>query len=291
MPDTTRTAAEELAHQMRQLLGDLGISRSELARRLGSGFSQSKVSRHMSGVLVPTPMDAARYALQLTPDRDQRRRLVALARDVAEERAGLAPVRVALTRAPARGQRRYRDREADTEHVATFHPAIVPGLLQTADYVRAIFRSIPTPPTDPDAEDAFVRERLARQEARRDRPATQLVTEGALAWGVAGSDVMKAQCAHIAELTRTHPHWGIGVIPRIVPPTAPIDYPPNGFDLYDRDAVLIGTTAGNTLVTDPTVIRSHVERLDRLRGLALYGADARAALARIAQDYTRAESM
>lgn len=286
---TSRTAAEELAHILRQLRldADPRVSGAALARRLGEGFSQSKVSRIEGGVLVPTPMDAGRMAVALGADHEARRRVIRLARDVAEERAGLTPVRVALLRQAPRLQRRIRQREQRAARVATFHPAIIPGLLQTEGYMRSMIGSAPVPYSDADIE-TWLAERRRRQADRSDRPAIQLVSESALCWGVAGAEVMVEQCDHIARLTRDRPAWEIGVIPRLVPPGAPVDYPPNGFDLYDDDTVLIGTTAGNALVTDRPTVDSHRARLARLRNLAVYGAAARDALARIAEDYRSA---
>lgn len=283
-----QSAAAELASTMRQLRAAAGISGVELARRLGEGFSQSKVSRIEKGLdrggLAPTPIDAGRMAVQLDADPETRRRVIRLARDIAEAREGLVPVRVALLQNAPGVQRRIRQREQRARTVSTFHPSIVPGLLQTEAYMLSIADAAGA--TGRTAEVAgWLRERRLRQAARADLPAVQILSEGALWWGVSGAEVMAEQCDYIARLTETRPAWEIGIIPRLVPVGAAIDYPPNGFDLYDDDTVLVGTTAGNALVTDKPTVDSHLARLTRLRGLAVYGADARAVLARIAAEY------
>jgi hypothetical protein len=197
---------------------------------------------------------------------------------------------VALVTGSPRQQRAIGEREERATSVVTFHPAMVPGLLQTEDYMRSILASSPNP-VSPARADRWVAERVQRQEQRARKPAIQIVTEGALCWGVAGPDVMAEQCEHIARLTLERPVWEIGVIPRYLPPGMPLDYPPNGFDLYDRDTVLVGTTAGNSLVTDPEVVDSHLARLRRLRALALFGEPARNLLARLAREYRNARPL
>lgn len=296
MTDTPapRGVAAELAHTLRGLRTrhDPPLSQRALAQLLGEGFSQSKVARIESGALAPTPMDAGRVARALGALRAELRMCIRLALDVQDERNRLAPVRAAFTQRPGLGQREWRHRERDAHTVATFHPALVPGLLQTEDYMRAIYRAARA--ADPAAEDEFVRERLARQTDRAQRPAVQLVTEGALCWGAAGVDTMLAQCAHIAELTRMRTAWEIGVIPRVLPPGVPRAFPVGGFDLYtggERSHVVIGTDgAGIARLSDEHTLTRYRALLDELRALAVHGEDARRELARIAEDYRRADA-
>lgn len=286
---TPRTPARELAQLMRQLRVDRAVSGTALATALGVGFSQSKISRiekggDLAGGLTPTPMDAGRIAWQLRAPRQDRRRAIGLALQLSQERVAHSPLRIALQSGSPRVQQRIREREARSGHLATFHPAMVPAMLQTLGYRESIADSGPTPP-DPALRAEWLLERAAREAHRATRPATQVVTEGALCWGPAGAAAMIEQCEHIARLIGERPHWTIGVIPRIVAAGAAIDYPPNGFDLYDEDSVLVGTTAGNALVTDRATVDSHIARLARLRRLAVYGSAAREVLARVAREY------
>jgi Domain of unknown function (DUF5753) len=214
----------------------------------------------------------------------QRRRLVELARDAAEERAGLVPKRVLLQQGVAQLQRRIRLQERRANHVRTFHPSIVPGLLQTEGYMRAI---VSGPPTTSDAEnEVWVRERLARQlhMSQPGRTAVQIVAESALHWGVAGNEVMAEQCAHLARLAVKRPAWQVGVVPRVPSEPAPL-FVTNGFTIHDSASVHIGTTAGNALVTDPRIVADHIELFERIVAMARFGEDAVAVFTRVAELY------
>ncbi|MEV1295195.1 Scr1 family TA system antitoxin-like transcriptional regulator [Pseudonocardia sp. NPDC049635] len=280
------TAAAELAQLLRELRAARTPRTSQAAAGELAGFSQSKVARLESGALAPTPMDAGRLAVALGAARADVQRAIRLARDVHEQRAGFTPVRTVFTQRPGLGQRRWRHRERDAHTVTTFQTSMVPGLLQTEEYMRAIARS--GTGIDAAAEDEFVRERVRRQVARAELPAVQLFTTGALTGASMPLDVRLAQLAHIAELERTRPAWEIGLVPDEVTDDdgRPVYlFPMAGIDLYeypDKDphavlASLVGP--GNT--ADPGAIDKARERLGVLRRWALRGEAMLGELARI----------
>jgi transcriptional regulator with XRE-family HTH domain len=280
--DPERSATDELAAALRRLRADAGVSGAELAARIGT--SQATISRYESGRLQPSMLAAGRIGWALRASTQQRRRLVELARDAAEERAGLVPKRVLLQQGVAQLQRRIRLQERRASHVRTFHPSIVPGLLQTEGYMRAI---VSGPPTTSDAEnEVWVRERLARQlhMSQPGRTAVQIVAESALHWGVAGNEVMAEQCAHLARLAVKRPAWQVGVVPRVPSEPAPL-FVTNGFTIHDSASVHIGTTAGNALVTDPRIVADHIELFERIVAMARFGEDAVAVFTRVAELY------
>jgi transcriptional regulator with XRE-family HTH domain len=282
--DPDRTPADELAAALRRLRADAGVSGVDLAARIGA--SQATISRYESGRLVPTMLAAARIGWVLRAPEQQRRRLVELARDVAEERAGFVPKRVLLQQGVAQLQRRIRMQERRARHVRTFHPSIVPGLIQTDGYMRAVVNGPPA--TSLAEDDAWLRERQARQlhMSQPGRSAVQIVAESALHWGVAGAEVMAEQCAHLARVAVKHPVWRVGVVPRVPAGPAPV-FVTNGFTIHDASSVHIGTTAGNALVTDPRVVADHVELFARIEAMARFGEDA-AAVFRSVGDLYRA---
>jgi DNA-binding XRE family transcriptional regulator len=258
------------------------VSGVDLAARIGT--SQATISRYESGRLQPSMLVAGRIGWALRAPEQQRRRLVELARAAAEERAGLVPKRVLLQQGVSQLQRRIRLQERRARHVRVFHPSIVPGLLQTEGYMRAI---VSGPPATSDAEnEAWVRERLARQlqMSQPGRTAVQIVAESALHWGVAGNAVMAEQCAHLARLAVKRPAWKVGVVPRVPAHTAPL-FVTNGFTIHDSSSVHIGTTAGNALVTDPEVVADHIRLFDRIEAMARFGEEAAAIFTRLAELY------
>ncbi|MHA6629621.1 helix-turn-helix domain-containing protein [Pseudonocardia sichuanensis] len=280
--DSDRTAAAELTAALRRLRADAGVSGVDLATRIGA--SQATISRYESGRLVPTMLVAGRIGWALRAPQQQRRRLVELARDVAEERAGLVPKRVLLQQGVAQLQRRIRMQERRAHHIRSFHPSIVPGLIQTEGYMRAI---VGGPPASSAAEDdAWVRERQARQlhMSQPGRTAVQIVAESALHWGVAGREVMAEQCAHLARLAVKQPAWRVGIVPRVPAEPVPL-FVTNGFTIHDSTSVHIGTTAGNALITDPRVVMDHVELFERIEGMARFGEDAAAVFNSVGERY------
>src|SRR6266699_7274058 len=95
----------------------------------------------------------------------------------------------------------YIGLETGAVSIRNFEPVVVPGLLQTADYAREIFRNGPIE-LDPDEVERLLEVRLARQEifARDDRPRPWVVIDEAVIHRVVGGvSVMRGQLRHLAE--------------------------------------------------------------------------------------------
>jgi transcriptional regulator with XRE-family HTH domain len=275
----TRLGRDELSRTLAQLRDDAGLSGAEAAHRAGEGFSQSKVSRWESGRLVPSPDDVDRYARALGAADSVRRRLVARAHDLHDQHRASAPARITLRRTAAY-QRRVGRIEAGSAHVATFHPLLVPGLLQTADYARAVFSSGELTTS---AVDAAVAARLQRQQLLGDnsRRFTLITTAGALGWRAGPPTVMAAQIDQIMEVSRRS-NVRVGIIPWGTEATV---FPPGGFDLYDERLVIVGMTGGAAHITDPRDVAGYVHLLTELEQLAAFDDPARELLAELADKY------
>jgi transcriptional regulator with XRE-family HTH domain len=111
--------------------------------------------------------------------------------------------------------RPYAELEAKATVLRTFQHSLVPGLLQTEDYARAV---LSTRPGATEAEiEADIAERLARQQIlTRDEPSPPrlyaLLDEGILYRPVAPAPVMHNQLVHLVEMSRW-PHITIQVVP------------------------------------------------------------------------------
>ena len=95
----------------------------------------------------------------------------------------------------------YIGLEGGAASIRNFEPVVVPGLLQTADYAREIFRNGPIE-LDPDEVERLLEVRLARQEilARDERPRLWAVIDEAVIHRVVGSvGVMRGQLRHLVE--------------------------------------------------------------------------------------------
>ncbi|MEU3337189.1 helix-turn-helix domain-containing protein [Streptomyces sp. NPDC002144] len=98
--------------------------------------------------------------------------------------------------------------------VRTWQGAIVPGLLQTPDYARALAVGNGNW-EDPDEIEPFVESRMARQTRLHGESPLELwavVHEGALRQLVGGRDVMRAQLEHLLDMAR-RPNVKLQVLP------------------------------------------------------------------------------
>lgn len=110
---------------------------------------------------------------------------------------------------------RFLGLEAGAERVAEYAPDIVPGLLQTADYARAVLRA-GTPYTRPVDVGPRLETRLARQARLVGEHALRLdvvLGEAALRQRVGGTGVMRGQLAHLLNVIDRCEHVRVRVVP------------------------------------------------------------------------------
>ncbi len=276
MPERPRGGKDELSRTLRDLRRTSGLSARQAAER--AGFSQAKVSRVERGINVPTEADTSVLAQIYGATGDVRRRLTELARDI---RAEHRPVVMARGKGrPGLFQARLARIEEATAHMGTFTPTVVPGLLQTETYARAVIarRELPT-----DEADNFIAGRKLRQEllADSEHRFTLITTEGALGWRAGSRDDMATQIDKIAEAVSL-PNVRVGIIPW---GTQAHIFPLHGWDLYDERAVSYGTFDATAILTEPRDVARYVELFAKLAAMAVYDDNARAVLARIAAEY------
>ncbi len=109
--------------------------------------------------------------------------------------------------------RPWLDAEATAEAIRSWEPLMVPGLLQTEDYARAILSGEPGATTE--EIEAHVIARMERQSIlRRPKPPMlwAVVDEGVLHRPIGSRAVMAAQLAHLVELG-TAPRITIQILP------------------------------------------------------------------------------
>ena len=264
---------DELSTILRQLRRDADLSGMEAAER--AGFSQPKISRFETGRQVPTPDQVRTLARVYRAPAEARRRLLELAGDL---RAETRPARAILSHGAHHMQQRLGRLDQASARIRMFVPTLVPGPLQTPAYVRAIGSR------DMNGEqlEQFVAARIARQATLdTDREFVMVVTEGALRWHVGGPEVMAEQLQHVADqLDRPNLHLGV------IPWTRPVHAPAlHSFDIYDARAVVVGTETATAIITDPRDVADYEHRFDGYASAAVFGNEARAVLARIADEY------
>ncbi|GAB3963623.1 helix-turn-helix transcriptional regulator [Actinoallomurus acanthiterrae] len=104
--------------------------------------------------------------------------------------------------------------EADAIFIALFELILIPGLLQTEAYVRALMETGPFA-DDPERVDRLIDVRMRRQELLHRPDPPKLLTildEAALRRQVGGSEVMRSQLTQLIEVSAL-PHVALQVIP------------------------------------------------------------------------------
>src|SRR5260370_8975757 len=183
-----------LAMELQRRREATGMSREEVARQLE--WSTSTVFRIETGRSRPQPGNV-RTLLELYgvtgPERDG---LIQLTRD-ARKPGWWHSFRDVLPNP----YEVYIGLEAGAASIRNFEPVVVPGLLQTEDYAREIFRNGPIE-LDPDGVERLVEVRLARQQilARDDRPRlSSVIDEAVIHRVVAPIQVMRNQLQHLRD--------------------------------------------------------------------------------------------
>lgn len=159
------------------------------------------------------------------------------------------------------GFRPWRDAEREAASIWTYQLALIPGLLQTEGYARALL----------DNNDAEVASRLARQEifARTDPPPPALVAlieERALRTLVGDEQVMREQLEHLVAASGRHV---IQVVPHGTRTYLHLDGPFVIATVDGRDQVFMETPARGFVVDEPQVVLQMRRRWDMIRAQAM----------------------
>jgi transcriptional regulator with XRE-family HTH domain len=269
---------DELSRTLRQLRYAAGYSTlTEAAERVGESISYAKLRRIELGESVPAPVDVETIARAYRADAPVREHLVHLAEIVKATRR-----RIVLSRNPKRAefQAQIGEIEESSEQIRSFSPIIVPGLLQTSEYMWAVWN---TGGGSPEDGAKFVANRLGRQ-AVLDRPGrriTILTTEGALGWAAGTAPMMARQMEHVARISQEKPSVRIGIVPFGVPAGV---FPVSNWDLFDERAVVPGILQTQVILRN-TDVAPYVKQFEQLAPLVVYGDEARAILAKVADRY------
>lgn len=188
---------------LRSLRADTGLTTEEVAEWLG--VSRSKVSRLENGRRGASKADIARLCELYQVDDVRRLRLTELAAG-GKERAWWQ--RLNLTYGD------YVGLEAEAESISDYGLALVPGLLQTPDYARALVRGGGLA-LSPEIVEERVQARITRQRLLSSpaAPTFEAVLDESVLHRVVGSpSVMQAQLTQLLEISKL-PNVTIRVVP------------------------------------------------------------------------------
>ncbi|MEU0024294.1 helix-turn-helix transcriptional regulator [Streptomyces sp. NPDC006335] len=276
----------QLGDELRKFRESAGVSMAEAAEVLDC--TKGKISRMENGhVPVRAPdLNALMHAYRVE-DPETRSRLGAMAQRANRRRRDGWWHKYDSVLGDS-----YRDQielEAICDSVRTYEVQLVPGLLQTAEYGRAVTVASRAWKT-PEEIDQFVQVRLARQQRLIDEDPMSLwavLAEGVLRQHVGGPAVMRAQLEHLATMAE-HPNITVQVLPfsrgahsGMFGPYLLLSFP----QVTSLDLVLTETPTGNIWMEREPEVAYYRTLFDDARTTALPPAESLTLIRRIAKEY------
>lgn len=241
------------------------------------GWSTAKVGRIEAGQTRPSAEDVA-GALELFRAPPEVRRICMDLAGQAAARPWWAPYRSVL------GE--YVAVETEAMLIRSWQPQLVEGLLQTADYARALVQ-VDLPGASAAEVELRVEARMARQRLLADLDPVALsvvLAEDALSLPVGGVAVMAAQIAHLAEVAQW-PHVTVRVLPRRVGAHPGMS---GAFVLlslpHDPTTVFVEGAPREVITDQVALVRDYERRFDRLAASALTAEESLRILGQIAEE-------
>jgi len=267
------------AQQMRQSLGlrlrEIRIHTGLTARDLGRlmGRHGSKISRIEHGTVTPSAADIRTWCTHCGAP-DEAADLVASALVVDGmfvewhriERTGLRQEQEAILPIFDRTQR-FR----------AYSSWLVPGMLQTSAYTRAVLEVVTRQRGLPDDIDDAIASRRDRQRIlhQGDHRFAVLIEESVLRGGVASAEVMVSQLGHLIAVSAL-PRVSLGIVPMRADRCA---WPVEDFWVFDDARVNVELVSGCLTITQPREVAMYMNMFGELAGQSVYGAAARALIA------------
>ncbi|MGW3096897.1 helix-turn-helix domain-containing protein [Streptomyces sp. NPDC001102] len=201
----------KLGTELRALRTAAGLASGEAARQVG--WHQSKVSRIETGASGVKPADV-RLLLDAYGVTDSQLREFLLVLAGSDESVGRHHWWHAYRGILPPTYRDFISLESQASAMRTLETSVVPGLLQTPEYARAVTRAA-VDGLDDERLDALVEVRLARQDVLRSDPPLELTAvldEAVLHREIGGPDVMARQRERLLEAARL-PQVRLQVLP------------------------------------------------------------------------------
>ncbi|MFI6206044.1 helix-turn-helix domain-containing protein [Streptomyces sp. NPDC051041] len=201
----------KLGAELRALRAAAGLTSGEAARLVG--WHQSKVSRIETGTSGVKPADV-RLLLDAYEVRDAQLRDLLLVLAGSDAGGGRHHWWHAYRGVLPPTYRDFISLESQAAAMRTLETTVVPGLLQTSEYARAVTRAAVDGLSE-DRLDTLVEVRLARQDVLRADPPLRLsavLDEAVLRREVGGPGVMARQLTRLVEAARL-PHVRLQVLP------------------------------------------------------------------------------
>jgi transcriptional regulator with XRE-family HTH domain len=232
--------------------------------------STAKISRIESGA-VSARVGDVRVLLDLyeVEDAEERRLLEKLARD-SNKRGWWLDFETGRPMREVLGD--FLSLESDATYIRTWQPVFVPGLLQTADYTRALTDATPDV-VDDEAADLVVKVRQERRRIFEENGArfAAVIWEPALTGPMTNPSVHRGQLAHLIKMSK-QPNMTIQVLPhgewaaaRVSPAFVGLSYARE----TSPEVIILDALANCLILEEPEAMAGYVHAFDALRSAAL----------------------
>ncbi|MFC4856157.1 helix-turn-helix domain-containing protein [Actinophytocola glycyrrhizae] len=253
-----------LAARLRELRENANLTIDEVGDKLEC--SASKISRIETGHVGVTPRDVRDMLEVYGVGDDEREALVQLARE-ARRKGWWHAYNEVFTGS-------FVGLESDASFLHTHQALLVPGLLQTEAYTRAVIRAIRPDAAEADVE-LRVRARINRQKliTEESNPPQYwaVLDEAVLHRVVGGPEAMREQLKKLVELASL-PHVTLQVVPFSAGSHAGMEGPflILGFpEQADPDVVYVENTTSGVYLEQPEDVHRYTLMFDHLRAAAL----------------------
>lgn len=275
-----RASRAALAMRLTGLRTVAGLSGNALAKRMG--VVQSRVWKIEHGDLMPAEQDIKEW-MRATGGEAAAGELAELLAEARSEQAFSNAF--ARKGGAAAIEDRVRATEERSARIGEFEVAVIPGILQTADYAREVL-SVSSGPRAWGSDDADVEDKIAgrlrRQEIlySRGKHVQVVLSEAALRVLVTTPETMAGQLDKLLAVSRL-PAVELGVIGfgQRIPA-----YSIGGFRVYDDDLIVVESISEQDEITDPAKVAVYLGAFDALRRAAATGDEARRLITAAAAD-------
>lgn len=265
---SAQAAREALAARLRELRLDAGLTGRDIAAR--AGWSVAKSSRIENAKTPPSDADVRAWCHACGAE-EQAADLIAANRTADS-------MYVEWRRKQRTGLRRLQESAVPlferTRHFRVYCSNVVPGLIQTDDYARALLTAITEFRQIPNDVAEAVEARMARSHVIRegDHRFALIIEEDVLYYGYGDAHVMAGQLGYLLAVM-AFPSVSLGIIPRTA---ARRMWPIETFMVFDDERAAIELLSADVTVTAPTEVKLYVRAFAELAGMAVYGTKARA---------------
>ncbi len=275
--EARRVNKAQLGAALRALRQASGKEAKAVAR--SAVMSASKLSKIETAKVAPSVADVERILTAIGVSDEVKAEYLEVVRAAATETTAWRLIR---RMGVHKAQQQTQALEAQMTSLRLFQPALIPGLLQTPEYIRAI---LSRHNLGGDVLTRTISARIERQQALYDstKELTFIITENALRWRIVSASRMAEQLDRLVSLSRL-PNIDIRIVSLAARQQ---DIANHAFVIRDDRTVTVETVHAEIVVTDPRDVALYVQKFEGFVSMALSGHVMRATLEGIRDELLR----